>query len=115
MAKAGAKQKLGPAEPVTKAIVTAVQARKPKRHYTAGSGVAIFGISGHFPAGLRGAARQVRLSPPPRADLDLADRDAPSSSLGAAGLLVAPLQVSSPTTAAILIRPDRSGSKSLLR
>ena len=53
VAKAGAKQKLGPAEPVARAIVTAVQARKPKRHYSAGSGVAIFGMLAHLPAGLR--------------------------------------------------------------
>lgn len=53
VAKAGAKQKLGPTEPVAKAIVAAVQARKPNRHYTAGSGVAIFGVLAHLPAGLR--------------------------------------------------------------
>ncbi|HET6909731.1 MAG TPA: SDR family NAD(P)-dependent oxidoreductase [Mycobacteriales bacterium] len=53
LAKAGARQKLGPAEPVAKAIAAAVQARKPKRRYTAGSGVAIFRVLGHVPAGLR--------------------------------------------------------------
>jgi len=31
----------------------AVQARKPKRHYTAGSGVAILGMLAHLPVGLR--------------------------------------------------------------
>lgn len=53
VAKAAAKQKLGPADPVAKAIAGAVQARKPRRHYTAGSGVAIFGVLAHVPAGLR--------------------------------------------------------------
>lgn len=53
VARAGARQKLGPAEPVAKAIVAAVQARKPKRRYTAGSGVAIFGVLAHVPVGLR--------------------------------------------------------------
>lgn len=53
VAKAGAKQKLGPAAPVAEAIVAAVQVRRPKRHYTAGSGVAIFGVLAHVPVGLR--------------------------------------------------------------
>lgn len=53
VAKAGAKQKLGPAGPVAKAIVATIQARKPRRHYIAGSGVAIFGALAHVPVGLR--------------------------------------------------------------
>jgi NAD(P)-dependent dehydrogenase (short-subunit alcohol dehydrogenase family) len=53
VAKAMAKQKLGPVAPVAKAIVAAVQAPKPKRLYKAGSGVAVFGILAHTPAGLR--------------------------------------------------------------
>lgn len=53
LAKAAAKQKLGPVDPVARAIVAAVQARKPKRHYTAGSGTAAFGVLAHVPAGLR--------------------------------------------------------------
>jgi NAD(P)-dependent dehydrogenase (short-subunit alcohol dehydrogenase family) len=52
-AKAAARQKLGPADPVAKAVVAAVQARRPRRHYAAGSGVAVFGILAHTPAGLR--------------------------------------------------------------
>lgn len=53
VAKAAAKQKLGPPDAVAKTIVDAVSARKPKRRYTAGSGVAIFGVLGHLPTSLR--------------------------------------------------------------
>jgi NAD(P)-dependent dehydrogenase (short-subunit alcohol dehydrogenase family) len=53
VAKAAAKQKLGPADPVAKAVVSAVGARKPKRRYSAGTGVAVFGVLAHVPAGLR--------------------------------------------------------------
>jgi NAD(P)-dependent dehydrogenase (short-subunit alcohol dehydrogenase family) len=53
VAKAAAKQKLGPADAVAKTIVAAVAARKPKRRYLAGSGVAIFGVLAHLPASLR--------------------------------------------------------------
>jgi NAD(P)-dependent dehydrogenase (short-subunit alcohol dehydrogenase family) len=53
VAKAAAKQKLGPVDPVAKAITAAVEARKPKRHYTAGSGVAVFSVLAHVPIGLR--------------------------------------------------------------
>jgi NAD(P)-dependent dehydrogenase (short-subunit alcohol dehydrogenase family) len=53
VAKAAAKQKLGPADAVAKTIVDAVAARKPKRRYMAGSGVAIFGVLAHLPTGLR--------------------------------------------------------------
>lgn len=51
--KAAAKQKLGPSDAVAKTIVDAVAARKPKRFYTAGSGVAIFNVLAHVPASLR--------------------------------------------------------------
>jgi NAD(P)-dependent dehydrogenase (short-subunit alcohol dehydrogenase family) len=51
--KAAAKQKLGPADAVAKTIVAAVEARKPKRRYLAGSGVAIFGVLAHLPTGIR--------------------------------------------------------------
>ena len=53
VAKAAAKQKLGPADAVAKTIVAAVEARKPRRRYAAGSGAAIFGVMAHLPAGLR--------------------------------------------------------------
>jgi NAD(P)-dependent dehydrogenase (short-subunit alcohol dehydrogenase family) len=53
VAKAGARQSLGPVDPVAKTIVAAVQARKPKRRYTAGSGHLLFGLLARLPAGLR--------------------------------------------------------------
>lgn len=53
VAKAAARQKLGPADAVAKAIVGAVDARKPRRRYTAGSGAAAFGVLAHLPTGLR--------------------------------------------------------------
>lgn len=53
VAKAAAKQKLGPPDAVAKTIVDAVTARRPKRRYMAGSGVAIFGVLGHLPTSLR--------------------------------------------------------------
>ena len=53
VAKAAARQKLGPAQAVAKTIVGVVAARKPKRRYMAGSGVAIFGVLAHLPASLR--------------------------------------------------------------
>jgi NAD(P)-dependent dehydrogenase (short-subunit alcohol dehydrogenase family) len=53
VAKAAAKQKLGPADAVAKTIVAAVAARKPKRRYTAGSGTAVFSILAHAPVGVR--------------------------------------------------------------
>jgi NAD(P)-dependent dehydrogenase (short-subunit alcohol dehydrogenase family) len=52
-AKAAAKQKLGPADAVAKTIVAAVEARKPKRRYMTGSGVAMFGVLAHLPTGVR--------------------------------------------------------------
>jgi NAD(P)-dependent dehydrogenase (short-subunit alcohol dehydrogenase family) len=51
--KAAAKQKLGPIDAVAKTILAAVAARKPKRRYMAGSGVAIFGVLAHLPTGVR--------------------------------------------------------------
>jgi NAD(P)-dependent dehydrogenase (short-subunit alcohol dehydrogenase family) len=51
--KAAARQKPGPADVVAKKIVAAVEARKPRRHYAAGSGVAIFGVLAHLPVGVR--------------------------------------------------------------
>jgi hypothetical protein len=53
VAKASAKQKLGPVDPIAEAVVSAVGARKPKRRYAAGTGVAVFGVLAHAPAGLR--------------------------------------------------------------
>lgn len=53
VAKAAAKQKLGAADAVAKTIVDVVAARKPKRRYMAGSGVAIFGVLAHLPTSLR--------------------------------------------------------------
>jgi NAD(P)-dependent dehydrogenase (short-subunit alcohol dehydrogenase family) len=53
VAKAAARQKLGPADAVAKTIVAAVEAPKPKRRYAAGSGVAIFAVLAHLPASLR--------------------------------------------------------------
>jgi NAD(P)-dependent dehydrogenase (short-subunit alcohol dehydrogenase family) len=53
VAKAAAKQKLGPVDAVAKTIVAAVEARKPKRRYMAGSGVAVFGVLAHLPTGVR--------------------------------------------------------------
>lgn len=53
VAKATAKQKLGPVDPVAKAVVSAVGARKPKRRYSAGTGVAAFGVLAHAPTGVR--------------------------------------------------------------
>ena len=53
VAKAAARQRLGPADAVAKTIVAAVEARKPKHRYAAGSGTAIFGVLAHVPASLR--------------------------------------------------------------
>ena len=51
--QAAAKQKLGPTDAVAQTILAAVTARKPKRRYMAGSGVAIFGVLAHLPTGVR--------------------------------------------------------------
>ncbi len=53
VAKAAGKQKLGPVDPVAKTIVKATTVRHPKRHYTVGSGTAVFGLLSHLPAGTR--------------------------------------------------------------
>lgn len=53
VAKAAARQKLGPADAVAKTIVAAVEARKPRRRYMAGSGAAMFSVLAHLPAGVR--------------------------------------------------------------
>ena len=53
VAKAAARQRLGPADAVAKTIVAAVEARKPKHRYAAGSGTAIFAVLARMPAGLR--------------------------------------------------------------
>ena len=53
VAKAAARQKLGPVDTVAKTIVDAVAARKPKRRYMTGSGVAVFGVLAHLPTSLR--------------------------------------------------------------
>ncbi len=52
-AKAAAKQSLGPVEPVADAVVTAIEARRPKRRYSSGNGVRLFGTLSHAPIGLR--------------------------------------------------------------
>lgn len=51
--KAAARQKLGPVEPIARTIVTAVQASKPKRRYTVGTGVRLGGMLARMPIGLR--------------------------------------------------------------
>jgi NAD(P)-dependent dehydrogenase (short-subunit alcohol dehydrogenase family) len=53
VAKAAAKQKLGPADAVAKTIADAVAARKPRRRYMAGAGTTVFGVLAHLPASLR--------------------------------------------------------------
>jgi NAD(P)-dependent dehydrogenase (short-subunit alcohol dehydrogenase family) len=53
VAAAAAKQKLGPIDAVADAIVRAVEARRPKRRYTAGSGTRLFGVLSHLPVGMR--------------------------------------------------------------
>lgn len=52
-AKALAKQKPGPVEPVARTILTAVATSSPKRRYAAGSGVRAGEFLGRLPAGLR--------------------------------------------------------------
>jgi NAD(P)-dependent dehydrogenase (short-subunit alcohol dehydrogenase family) len=53
VAKAAAKQKPGPVDAVAAAIVAAVEARKPRRWYAAGSGTAIFTVLARLPIGVR--------------------------------------------------------------
>jgi NAD(P)-dependent dehydrogenase (short-subunit alcohol dehydrogenase family) len=52
-ATAAAKQSLGPVAPVADAVVTAVEARRPKRRYSSGNGVRLFGALAHVPVALR--------------------------------------------------------------
>jgi NAD(P)-dependent dehydrogenase (short-subunit alcohol dehydrogenase family) len=47
--KAAAKQKLGAVEPVARTIVKAIEARRPRRRYGAGSGTRVFGAISHLP------------------------------------------------------------------
>jgi NAD(P)-dependent dehydrogenase (short-subunit alcohol dehydrogenase family) len=51
--KAAARQKLGPVEPIAQTVLTAVQAHRPKRRYSVGTGVRLGGMIAHLPAGLR--------------------------------------------------------------
>lgn len=53
IAKAAARQSLGPIEPVADALVTAIEARRPRRRYAAGNGVRLFAALSHVPTGLR--------------------------------------------------------------
>jgi NAD(P)-dependent dehydrogenase (short-subunit alcohol dehydrogenase family) len=53
VAKASARQTLGPIDPVAATVVRAVGARNPKRHYAAGSGVRLFAVLGSLPGPLR--------------------------------------------------------------
>ena len=53
VARAAAKQKLGPVDVVAEAIVKAAEARRPRRHYSAGTGTRLFGALSHLPVGLR--------------------------------------------------------------
>ena len=51
--KVAARQKLGPVEPIAQTILTAIEARRPKRRYSVGTGVRLGGMLAHLPAGLR--------------------------------------------------------------
>jgi NAD(P)-dependent dehydrogenase (short-subunit alcohol dehydrogenase family) len=53
VAVAAGKQKLGPPDVVAGLILKAVQARRPKRRYSGGSGSRLFGALSHLPAGTR--------------------------------------------------------------
>jgi NAD(P)-dependent dehydrogenase (short-subunit alcohol dehydrogenase family) len=53
VAKASARQKLGSVDPIARAIVEAVEARRPKRRYSAGSGARLAGVLAHLPGGVR--------------------------------------------------------------
>ena len=52
-AKAAARQSLGPIEPIANALVTAIEAQRPKRRYAAGKGVRLFAALAHAPIALR--------------------------------------------------------------
>lgn len=49
MAKAASSMTLSPVDDCVKTIVAAVDAKRPKRHYTAGRDARLFGIVGHLP------------------------------------------------------------------
>jgi NAD(P)-dependent dehydrogenase (short-subunit alcohol dehydrogenase family) len=51
--RAASRQRLGPVDPVAQAIVAATRARRPKRHYAAGSGTRMYGVLAHVPIGVR--------------------------------------------------------------
>jgi NAD(P)-dependent dehydrogenase (short-subunit alcohol dehydrogenase family) len=51
--RAAARQRPGPVEPVARAVLTAVRARRPRRRYTAGTDARVFGILAHLPASQR--------------------------------------------------------------
>jgi NAD(P)-dependent dehydrogenase (short-subunit alcohol dehydrogenase family) len=51
--EAAARQRLGPVDPVARAIVAAVQAREPRRRYTVGTGVRQAGVLARLPAARR--------------------------------------------------------------
>ncbi|MFG3013517.1 hypothetical protein ACGFZB_24210 [Streptomyces cinerochromogenes] len=53
LAEVMAHQKNGPVDRVVKTIVTAVEARRPKRRYVAGSDARALGMLSRLPAGLR--------------------------------------------------------------
>jgi NAD(P)-dependent dehydrogenase (short-subunit alcohol dehydrogenase family) len=53
VAKASARQKLGSVDPIARAIVEAVEARRPKRRYSAGRGARLAGALAHLPHGMR--------------------------------------------------------------
>lgn len=51
--KAAANQKLGPVDPVARAIVTAVRVRTPKRFYSVGTGVRLGAVLARLPISVR--------------------------------------------------------------
>jgi hypothetical protein len=54
-AKAAAKQRVSPPEKAARAIVRAVEARRPRGRYAASADVRLLGIVSHLPAGARDA------------------------------------------------------------
>lgn len=53
LANAAASQKLGPVETIAKAIVAAVDAPRPKRRYSVGTGTGLLAVVAHLPVGLQ--------------------------------------------------------------
>jgi NAD(P)-dependent dehydrogenase (short-subunit alcohol dehydrogenase family) len=53
VARAAGKQQLGAPDVIAEVILKAVQARRPKRRYSGGSGSRLFGALSHLPAGIR--------------------------------------------------------------